>query len=555
MDGKIEGKEYSISKVFSSEFDFVIPSYQRPYAWGKEQTLELLDDLYEFFGDNKEEYYFLGSIVLIKDVHDPFSEVIDGQQRLTTLVILLSVISSLLEDNRIQKDYEEYLREPGRPSQNLQPKPRLTLRERDKDFFENYIQEPKIQQLEKIDPTGLEEPQKRIRENAILIKDELEKYFKNDQKTLQKFGSDIVSRCFLVIVSTPSRDSAFRIFSVLNSRGLDLLPIDIIKADVIGNISKEEQEKYTSKWEETEIELGRDKYNDLLGHIRMIFTRKKAKKTLMEEFKEFVLNEYESKELMDNILLPYSEQFDIITKSDYAAVVLSEEINEYLYWLNIINFSDWIPPTLVFFVENSDNPKLIYQFVKKMEKLSTYLHITGKDINKRIERFSRILQEIDYNNHNLPKSIELDINENNEMIEVLNGDVYLLTSPRRRYIMLRLDSFVSDGSAKYDNRVFSLEHVLPRTMTDYWDELWSEDDHIFWLNKIGNLVPLSRRKNSSAQNYDFSKKKEKYFMGKSKTSAYQLTTQVIGISEWTPDVVQNRQKKLIKIVKYNWDLD
>lgn len=66
MNGKIEGQEYSISKVFSSDFEFIIPSYQRPYAWGKEQTEELIDDLYNFFKENEDEYYFLGSIVLIK---------------------------------------------------------------------------------------------------------------------------------------------------------------------------------------------------------------------------------------------------------------------------------------------------------------------------------------------------------------------------------------------------------------------------------------------------------------------------------------------------------
>lgn len=80
----------------------------------------------------------------------------------------------------------------------------------------------------------------------------------------------------------------------------------------------------------------------------MIFTQKKAQKTLMEEFDEFILSKFESKELIDKILLPYSEQFEIILTWDYEATKLSEQINEYLYWLNNINYSDWISPTLLF---------------------------------------------------------------------------------------------------------------------------------------------------------------------------------------------------------------
>ena len=89
MSKKISGAEYPLSKIFSSEFDYVIPPYQRPYAWTKDQAGELFDDLYYFFRNEAEDSYFLGSTVLIKDEGKPAAEVIDGQQRLTTITILL----------------------------------------------------------------------------------------------------------------------------------------------------------------------------------------------------------------------------------------------------------------------------------------------------------------------------------------------------------------------------------------------------------------------------------------------------------------------------------
>lgn len=87
MSNKITGKEYPLSKIFSADFEYHIPGYQRPYAWTEEETGILFDDLYEFFQTEAVDNYFLGSIVLIKDENKPHADVIDGQQRLTTLSI------------------------------------------------------------------------------------------------------------------------------------------------------------------------------------------------------------------------------------------------------------------------------------------------------------------------------------------------------------------------------------------------------------------------------------------------------------------------------------
>ena len=81
MSKKISGAEYPLAKVFSSDFEYVIPSYQRPYAWTVDQASELFDDLHDFYQNEKDEGYFLGSIVLIKEENRPYAEVIDGQQR------------------------------------------------------------------------------------------------------------------------------------------------------------------------------------------------------------------------------------------------------------------------------------------------------------------------------------------------------------------------------------------------------------------------------------------------------------------------------------------
>ena len=121
--------EFALRKIFSSDYEFMIPDYQRPYAWGKEQALQLLDDLEGALARDTDEPYFLGSIVLVKAGSDPRAEVIDGQQRLTTLSILFAVLRDLTENPKLAAELAKVVVEPGEILAGTQAKPRLTLQE------------------------------------------------------------------------------------------------------------------------------------------------------------------------------------------------------------------------------------------------------------------------------------------------------------------------------------------------------------------------------------------------------------------------------------------
>lgn len=561
MSKKITGAEYPLMKIFSSDFAYFIPSYQRPYAWTEEEAGILFDDLYDFYKTVVDDNYFLGSIVLIKEEDKPRSDVIDGQQRLTTLTILLAALTSYF-DGDLRNDYLDYLKEPGRISQGIPYRPRLCLRLKDQPFFEKYIQNVQLDELTNINPTILpNEAQRHIQTNCKILLEKIDKAFKSVDE-IKAFGSFLVQRCFIVAVYTPSQQSAFRVFSVMNSRGLDLLPTDIIKADIMGNILPEKQQEiYTDKWENLEVQTSRTGFNDLFGHVRMIFVKAKAKRTVLEEFREFVLPTVSSgEELIDNVLTPYADSYCEIKDSHYNSNKNVSEVNDYLLWLNRIDNSDWMPSAILFLAQQRNEPDYVLWFFKKLERLAAYLNITSKDINKRIERYSKILSEIEAGTHSMQaplKIVELTDGEKKEFLETLDGNIYGLTARRRNYVILRLDSFVSCGGASYDSRILTIEHVLPQTVDpkSNWAKLWpNEDDRNIWLNKIANLVPLTRRHNSQAQNYDFDVKKTSYFTGKNGTTSYALTTQVLGESIWGESEVAARQHNLLNEFKNNWEL-
>ena len=561
MSKKISGAEYSLAKIFSSDFEYVIPSYQRPYAWTVDQALELFDDLFDFHKSESEEEYFLGSIVLIKRESEPYSEVIDGQQRLTTLTILLSALASIFEGK--QRDIlRKYIQEPGDEFTELEPKPRLTLRDRDKEFFLNYVQELDFDGLLKLDEKSLDnEAQINIQKNSRLYLQRISEQLENDLPRIKEFVKFLLQRCFLVAVSTPSQQSAFRVFSVMNSRGLELQPTDIIKADIIGQLSTEkEREEYSQRWEDMEVELDRSGFNDLFSYVRMIYAKEKAKRSLLDEFRTHVLTEVrEPKELISEVLEPFSDTLATVWNSNYEATSHAEEVNTYLRWLNRIDNSDWIPAAILFLSGNRNDPEYVAWFFRRLERLAAYMHICALYVNERIERYNEVIKALErgHSFESPVRAVELTDEEKERMRKALSGNIYELTPRRRNYLILRLDAFLSDGAASYDPNVLTIEHVLPQTVDpgSEWASVWpDEQSRKDWVHKLANLVPLNRRRNSQAQNYDFERKKTAYFSGKKGVSSYALTTQVLKSSEWTPGHLADRQRELLDVLEENWEL-
>lgn len=560
MSKKISGAEYPLSEIFSSHFDYVIPHYQRPYAWTVDQASELFDDLYDFYQAEEDEGYFLGSIVLIKQEGKPYSEVIDGQQRLTTLTVLLSALTASLSGD-LHNDFKNYIIEPGRASQGLQPKPRLQLRDKDKSFFAKYVQGFAFGDLLSLDKSSLaNESQLNIQRNSKLMLDRIKQRFDANEASICEFGAFLVQRCYLVAVSTPSQQSAFRVFSVMNSRGLDLQPTDILKADILGQLNGDEADAYNERWEDMEVELGRNGFNDLFSYVRMIFAKEKAKRALLDEFKLHVIEKEPSpNKLIEQILEPHAAALAIVRQVNYEATSNAEGVNRYLRWLNRIDFSDWVPPAIAFLAEHKNNSAYTLWFFERLERLTAFMHVCAYNVNQRIERYAKLLAELEgeHGLENPLQTIELTGAEIDQFKAALGHDIYTLTARRRNYIILRLDSFMTDAAASYDPTILTIEHVLPQTVEagTEWDSWWPEPEiRAAWVHKIANLVPLTQRRNSKAKNFDFKTKKEAYFGGKKGVSSYILTSQVLGEEDWTPDVLKSRQEALLSVFDESWRL-
>jgi hypothetical protein len=557
----IDTQQCEIKKIFSDDFVFTIPLYQRPYAWTTEEAGVLLEDLLAAMGEGKQDMeevlpYFLGSIVLTKG-DKPEAEVIDGQQRLITITILLAALRASIKTEHA-RDLDHFLYERANTFARTPSRYRLTLRKRDAEFFQRYIQtEGGIESLKELPLTPLTESQRNIRDNAQAFMQRLWPIPDEDRIRLGEF---LVSNCFMVVISTADFNTSYRIFSVLNNRGLSLSPADILKAQVIGDIPPDEQDEYTNKWEEIEVSLGRENFENLLSLIRVLWADARVQKNLLEEFHAHVYPNSQLRmtpqDLIDRLLIPYGSYLQAILatkveKSPYAA-----EIEELLRWLNKLTHTEWLPAVLQYWGRYSSQPELLLRFLKDLDRLSVGLLLLDLTRNKRSERYRKLQMAIKHKEDVYTDSSPLQLTESEQraIYKTLDGNLYdKVTVGLCKYVLLRLDTLLSDGTAKYDLPVISVEHVLPQkpVYNSEWTRWFPKDKHNHYLHRLGNLVLLSRQKNSDANNYDFEKKKKVYF-SKNGYTPFVLTSHVLFVDQWTPNVVERRQRELVNKLAIYW---
>lgn len=309
-----------------------------------------------------------------------------------------------------------------------------------------------------------------------------------------------------------------------------------------------------------EVSLSRAGFNDLFTYIRMIYAKEKAKHSLLEEFRTTVLPQNtDPKHFIDDVLAPFADALEDIRNASYVASSDAETVNWYLSWLSRIDNSDWIPPAMLFLKQNRSKPKRVARFFELLERRAAYMHLCRFNVNARMEAWASVITDIE-SGVEPDRMAALDLDEDDRLLfrTELDENIYEMTARRRNYLILRLDSFVSDGEARYDPKLLTIEHVLPQKVPpgSEWATWWPESAlRRKWVHRLANLVPLNKKKNSSAQNYDFGDKCEIYFAGTKSVSSYSLTSQVLGKKKWTPKIVEARQNELLGVLYENWAIE
>ncbi len=554
MRMELDAQKRNLKEVFNGDFSFEIPSYQRPYAWRQEHVDELLDDLTQA-ADSPDTPYFLGSIVVVKkDDQTTHCDVVDGQQRLTTLTLLFCVLRELTGTYRTYLD--AYVGQQANPLEGTKEHHRLKLRPRDRTFFRDNIQRPGALGSfveSSLDASDQTPSRILLHQNTKRLHRKLEGLSDGDRQRLAEF---VVQQCYLVVVTATNLEFAFRIFSVLNRRGLPLSPTDILKANVLGDLENESE--YTTKWEDIEDDLGRDRFRDLFAHVRMIRVKEKLRRTLHDDFEERVLRGQGGAEFIDRTLIPSAGHYRQILDAKVSDFPGAERANEYLRHLRRLDNFDWIPPAMSYLGQGRPDGSAL-QFFRDLERLAFFLFVTRAYETQRINRYGAVLGELQNGSRpeNGESGLRLTEEEKAEFEERLGRDIYSRGSRVMRPLLQKLDStFVEPmGGAVYDQGVITVEHVLPQTPPEdsEWRQWFTDEEREVWTHKLANLVLLSRRRNTAASNRPFRRKIDTYLMRDGQTP-FLLTQSIREESEWTPKVLERRQRELVDRLSADWRL-
>jgi hypothetical protein len=437
----------------------------------------------------------------------------------------------------------------------------LILRDLDHPFFaKNVLQNLKLSGLQSVAQEDLDDPQRKLAGNCRHFVVELEKLSAERRDSLTQF---LVQHTYLVIVATPNVESAFRIFSVLNDRGLDLTVADILKAEIIGRIPEKDRRQFNTKWEDAEQALGAEEFATLFSHIRMIHGRTKLRKSVLEEFRTTVKSAVEPKTFVTEELLPFADSYRDILQSDFSSADADadKKVNHALRLLHRMGDRDWVPPALQYLRRYRGEPIRLAEFFIGLERLAAALWIQRHDVNGRIERYGALMNAIDANQElvNAESPLQLSAQEKAAVSTALDGNIYEISpKAKRTMILLRLDEALQSGEAKYDVPRITVEHVLPQNPPagSLWEIWWPEpSSRELNVHRLGNLALLNQRQNSAAKNWEFDKKKEKYFKTKGGATPFHITNEVLLKNEWTTGVFEDRQARFQKTLKEIWKLD
>lgn len=551
MSGRIEAEKILLNRLFSNQFWFTIPSYQRPYVWGEDNINDLLDDLFYAYENSMDSEYFLGALVLQKKGEFDF-EVLDGQQRLTSFCMLLATLRDLIEDEKTKNALHKMLYEEANPLEGLEEKPKLSMdiRQAEENFVKNHIIKmngtANSEELEKYS-VGKNISISNMSKALITLKLRLK-----EEKYLGKFASFLNRKAMFIYVSTDNTEDAFRLFTILNNRGVPLTTSDILKSQNLGKISDKKKDEYARKWEELEENFG-DKFDRFLNFIRNILVKDKARKNLLEEFEEEI---YKKNRLEMGV-----ETIDLLAKYDsyYEKIINfngSELDNSTKNLITIMkagfNSEDWIPPLLYYYDKYGyDN---IFEFVKKLDNRFAGDWIARQTPTYRYESMSNIIRTIEKSNNSK------EVIENREVFKVdsnyyltqLSGRVY--GERYSKYLLLKAEFLQRDNEVVHINSYnnLSVEHVLPQNPKEdsIWKSLFSDEDREEFTHKLGNLVLINKRKNSKLSNSDFEEKKEKYLVGSMdifKSSKVFLEN----CNTWDKETISKRQDLLLGLFRNN----
>ncbi len=528
--------------IGSGKKTFNIPVYQRNYDWKEEQCQKLFEDIQNIVKSNYEIEHFLGTVVFVSSKAEMnFNEyiLIDGQQRITSIMLLLKVLhEKITKEDYKEEIWEEYLTNKRVPEENLRIR------------------------LKPVESDGM--PYKKlIEENDISLTSNVCKNYKIFEKVVE--GSNYspeeiykalgkIELVYIQLEKGKKSENPQMIFESLNSTGLSLTQGDLIRNYLLMNHEYEKQKMlYKNFWLEIEKEIANEKISDF---VRDYLTMKNGlisnKDKVYDDFKKYIKqnNENMDEEGILKELKSYSEYYSWFLNGNSPNDKVNQKLEEFRYLRNTTVY-----PLILSVFEDAYLYKNITEkeLLDILELLISYIFrrsVCGYTTNSLNKIFASIVVSLKnkdiYNqiekglmNKSFPKDEEF-------RAEFIKCNFYKKGTKFCKYALKSLESI--ENKEQIDMGNITIEHVMPQTLNSEWRiELGNkfEQIHFAYLNTIGNLTITGY--NSELSNKSFKVKKERY-----KDSNIKICREIAKYDNWREIEIKNRAEKLFEKAKKFW---
>ena len=552
MPTTIEVNKQSVEMLLGSgkSKPFVIPEYQRPYAWTEEQVETLFEDLWDFTtisgGVERESSYFLGSVVSYENENGE-QEIIDGQQRITSLFLLLRAIYTKL----VATPESERTAEANNFISKIEPTIWRTDKLTGTVDFKNILLTSRVvnnegnEILRAILETG------KTDENA---KDNYSRNYRYFQKLFDRHSTEnplmiyqfiyaVLNQAILLPITADTQDTALTIFSTLNDRGLPLSDADIFKAKIYNQLEVEAKKVFIERWKDLD-EQATDANESIqqLFYYNMFYYRaldQDTNTTTPGVRKYYAANKFErlyKKELLDTLFIILN-LWKVINKGEEIEGEAWSKNNKIKQTLDILTSYPnefWKYPVVIYYVcyRNEENFETRFaRFLNKllMELMTKYLMMPT--INAVKPDILKLNSAIVASNIPIFEFKTVDVTQLEPYIH----------NPNRNAVRMLLKTLAYEHQDELLPTKWEIEHIFPQKwQTNYFPK---ESDSTIKekIEHIGNKLPFEKKLNIVAGNGYFSKKKKEYMVSKIAITNTMGTSEVM---EWDLDSIMKRDLRI-----------
>jgi Protein of unknown function DUF262/Protein of unknown function (DUF1524) len=561
-------EQLTVLNLFSDRFVFEFPLYQRPYRWGEWQANALLEDLTDACQSGPSagangNAYFLGSIVLVRRQGTRRALVLDGRQRLTTIAILIAVLRDLEGEERDKAHLDTLLNDARSAVRNIEPGSRLRIEGADGEALQSLVfglgnTSQSLAQDDAIED-GIPERIERIANVVALYRGVLTTL---DQKKRARLRDFLLHRCELVAVSASNEEKGLRIFQVLNTRGLSLSDVDLVKPDLLMLLAPGDRDLAAEKFDAADLALGSRNLGTLLRSIFFILRREVAPEKRDRFSEAFIdcLRQTDAKKVLLEDFEAYAQLMVAMQNGELGFRDASKNPNQIVESLQRLGWDseDWGPVVLEILRQSGDDVDRAYEYLLALERTCYYSFITinSERASRETRRkyFAKAVEALVAGRDPTASHEGLWIPRHlmQQMFDALNQPFH--TFQQRAALLRRIEVALDPTDVHPLLSKAAVIHVMPpklRNASD-WKPQFNAKSHRDHVNLLGNLI-LADPGQAQLAPRSF-KDKKRILLERRRRHHFRTARDLELIPLWSPKEIRDRTNRMAESLQRLWQL-